>query len=764
MAEGEAPLAGLHVLELASGIAGPYAGRLLAMLGATVVKVEPPGGDPARRTRVDDEPLTGTSPLYVHLAAGKHNVSLGAVPPGWADVVFDDRVRTQLDPSAPDAALRDGASLLVTVSPFGFDGEPGGIDHDVLAQARSGIIGVQGNPGREPIRLPGWQAQYQAGATAAVGALAALRLPGVRHLDVSWTAALITGCELHFADGLVSARRWAPTGPFPVTAFPGGALPCKDGHVVPGSFRDLDWEMQCLLYGIPEWMTDDAYRTRLGRATRIDEVWARIKGWYAERTKAEIFELALDTPWTVGKVMTGTEALADPHLAARGFLGPIDTDDGPVTGPVRPFRTVGVPVADQRVRTTGADDGSPELAAVLAVDRTPVTRRPLEGLRLLEVTTAWAGPFVGNLLGSLGVDVVKFEAMRPFEGYRVLRLHADSDPDRLAALKVDNRWFEASAVHNTVNRNKRGVVANLSAPEGRALFLDLARSADAVLCNFTAKVLPDLGIGFEDLVAVNPGIVVVRMPAFGCEGPYSHAAGYGTVVEGMGGFGSRFGYDDEGARISDLYWPDPVAGVHAALAILSGIERRDRTGAGSELDVSHMEAMWMELGEGLVVASGRGRDIGRMGNREPAAAVSGFVAAAEGRWVAVIGAEHRAAAVTEAMRATEGRPWGEVVDAVRGAGGAAEVVNEVLDATVDPRLADRFEIVDHPVTGPMRHIRAPFVLDGRPTTTRRRAPLFDEHTDEVLTERAGCDSARLAELRAAKVIGGTLAAPAAYGL
>lgn len=756
MSEGEAPLDGVHVLELATGVAGPYAGRLLAMLGATVVKVEPPGGDPARHQPVDDEPVDGLSPLFVHLNAGKRNVPARAVDLAWADVVIDDRVRrdvvgTPFDPAAP------GGPLLVSVTPFGFDADDaGGIGHEVLAQARSGIIGVQGDPGREPIRLPGWQAQYQAGATAAVAALAALRIGGARHVDISWTACLMTGLELHYADGLASGRRWPPTGPFPVTAFPGGALPCRDGHVVPGSFRDIDWEMQCLLYGLPELLDDDRYRTRAARAARVDEVWDLVRPWYAERTKQEIFDLSLDTPWTVGKVMTGAEALADPHLAARGFLGALPTPDGADTGPVRPFVTDGLPVADQRVRAAGESAGDP----VVGAPRRRVERRPLEGLRLLEVTTAWAGPYVGNALGALGIDVVKFEANRPFEGYRVLRLHTDSDPDHVVALRGDNRWFEASALHNAVNRNKRTVVANLAHPDGRALFLELARSADAVLCNFTAKVLPDLRLGFDDLAAVNPGIVVVRMPAFGCVGPYSHKAGYGTVVEGMGGFGARFGYETEGARISDLYWPDPVAGIHAALAIMAGVERRDRTGRGCEVDLAHMEVMWNALGEGLVTAARRGSDVGRMGNREPGAAWSGFVAAADGRWVAVVGDELAGAAA----RAHERGPWADIVRAARDAGGAAEVVNEVLDAADDARLADRFEIVDHPVAGPARHVRSPFVVDGRPTTTRRRAPLFDEHTDEVLHELAGCDAARLAELRAAGVVGGTLPSPALFGI
>lgn len=380
------------------------------------------------------------------------------------------------------------------------------------------------------------------------------------------------------------------------------------------------------------------------------------------------------------------------------------------------------------------------------------------------MTTAWAGPFVGNLLGSLGVDVVKFEGLPPFDGYRVMRLHPDSEPPSWHHFHDDNRWFEVSAVHNAVNRNKRGVVANLSTPDGRETFLELARHADAVLCNFTASVLPQLGIGFDDLVAVNPRIVVVRMPAFGTEGPYSHAAGYGTVVEGMGGFGARFGYPDEGARISDLYWPDPVAGIHAALAVMAGIERRDRTGVGCEFDLSHMEAMWCALGEGIVTAAQRGTDLMRMGNREPGTARSGFVETADGRYVAVIAVDpDLTASVDAVIEAHRGGDTSVLVRELRAAGARAEVVLEVADVLADPRLAERFEVVDHPVTGPVRQVRGPFVIDGSATTTHRPAPRFDQDTDAVLAE-AGIPDARIAELRSIGAVGGTLPTPAVYGL
>jgi crotonobetainyl-CoA:carnitine CoA-transferase CaiB-like acyl-CoA transferase len=231
----------------------------------------------------------------------------------------------------------------------------------------------------------------------------------------------------------------------------------------------------------------------------------------------------------------------------------------------------------------------------------------------------------------------------------------------------------------------------------------------------------------------------------------------------MGGFGARFGYPGEGARISDLYWPDPVAGIHAALAVMAGIERRDRTGQGAEFDVSHMEAMWCALGEGIVAAA-QGRDVQRMGNREPGAARSGFAAAAEGRYVAYVVADERAVDAVDAVIAGgRGVDAGDLADAIRAAGGAAEVVLEALDVLADPRLSERFEVVDHPVTGPVRQLRGPFVIDGMPTATRRHAPRFDQDTDAVLAE-AGIDAERRAALRAAKVIGGTLPPPAVFGL
>ena len=302
---------------------------------------------------------------------------------------------------------------------------------------------------------------------------------------------------------------------------------------------------------------------------------------------------------------------------------------------------------------TAESDGDPAIAG----SPSGVSRPPLAGLRLLEVTTAWAGPFVGNLLGALGMDVLKFEGLPPFDGYRVLRLHSDSDPARWADLKGDNRWFESSALHSAVNRNKRDVVVDLRArrrsgalprprPVGRRRAVQLHGQG-------AAGARPRLRRPRRRQPAASSSCACRRSaPSV----PYSAKAGYGPVIEGMGGFGARFGYADDGARISDLYWPDPVAGTHAALAVLTGIERRDRTGAGCEIDLAHMEVMWNAARRGR-----RRRRPARHRHRadgQPGAGRGGLGVRGRRRWavggVRRPGDDHRGA---QASPADPGRTW-----------------------------------------------------------------------------------------------------------
>lgn len=749
------PLAGLRVLELATGVAGAYGGRLLALLGARVVKLEAAGGDPLEAQPIESGALEGLSPLHVHLNTGKRRVRRDRVPLGralrWADVAIESRVRHELDGTALDPnrlSRLPHPPVLVTTSAWGFEAPDAGIVTDeLLVQALSGAMSTTGDPDGPPLRLPGFQAQMLSGAYVAAAALAALRSPGSRHVDVPWVACMASGVEGSWSRNLQTDSREPPGGPHQLGLFPSGALPCADGFVVPGTVRPSDWVAQCGVYERPDLLTDERFRSRGRRTRNHAELWNTLRPWYAARTRDQIFRAALDAGWACGMVVRGTDALVDPHLRARGFLTQQTLPDRSVISqPRRPWLGPDLPAGRARLSVAGEDDGWFESAAY---DERPATppRAPLSGVRVLELTQAWAGPFVGRFLGAFGADVVKVESARRPDGWRgpspfgLMAPHLDVDPKSFSV--------EIGPNFNTLNRNKRHCSIDLRHEHGRAVFLDLVGAADVVVANMTARVLPDLRLAYADLAAANPRIILIHMPALGATGPYRGAAGYGTVVEGMGGLGALFGAPEEGARITQTYYPDPVAGLHASVAVLSMLERRERTNEGGEVDLSHQETLWLQLGEALVSAS-RGRDPERMGNAVPGAATSGVFPTNDGRWVAV----SSSVACDDLVAESDHETADALLTALAERGARAVPVLHFAEARDAEPMRRWIEHLHHPVTLERPYLRVPLTVDGARLDSRRPSPLFDQDTDEVLKEWLGLDPDEIGALRLTDAVGG----------
>ncbi len=791
-----APLEGLRVLELASGVAGPYAGRLLALLGATVVKVEPPGGDPARTQPLDDRPLHGTSPLYLSLSAGKRNVGASArhvrALLAWADVVLDSRVRAELEGTEPDPrALLEGRGhprALVSVTPFGFDAPRGGeIDDELLVQAASGVV-LADPESATPRRFPGWQAQVHAGAYAAAGALAALAKGGAHHVDVAWLSCLLAGVEgavstvLHARAAVPApppsgARRDSQAG-IQAGAFPAGVFACADGHVIPGSVRPIDWTLQCGVYGRPDLRGDPRFDRR-HRFQNREELRAILAPWYAARSKRELFGAALDVGWAFAMVMTATDAISDEHLRAREFLGTATDGARTFLLPARPWRAPGLPARAAHVAALGEDDAG--LARAEDVPRAALPR--LEGVRVLELTRAWAGPFVGRFLGALGADVEKLEAARSPDGWRARLRWRNAGVEIPPGQDPEAYTWDAAALYNGLNRNKRQISVDLTRPGARLLFLGLSAGADLLVVNMTARVLAEFGLGYDVLARVNPRLVVVNMPALGASGPARAMPGYGMLIEGMGGFAARYGARDEAARATATYYPDAVAGVHATVAALAALAARERTGRGCEVDLSQQETLWLQLAEGIALASLEGREPDRLGDAEPGCSPSGIYPCADG-WLALVvrtdaDLARLVALARPALSALADLPreqrlaerdrvdaivsgWtshakvAALEDDLRRAGVRARAVFDLRAAPLAPDVArlEPFEELSHPVTGRRGYLRIPLRIDGKALASRRAAPRFDEHTDEVLAEWAHANPADLAWLRRERVIGG----------
>jgi crotonobetainyl-CoA:carnitine CoA-transferase CaiB-like acyl-CoA transferase len=834
------PLAGLRVLELACGVAGPYAGRLLCMLGADVMKVEPDAGDPARVLRVDDRPLPDVSPVFVHLNAGKRNVGAGSLvleeALAWADVVLVDAVKSQLagtvlDPEGLAARAGRGAGprVLATVTAFGFDAaSPGAPSDELLVQAACGLLPSVGEPGREPLRLPGWQSQYMAGAYAASLVLGCLgrysqATPGMTHVDVDWGSAMLSGVELDLSVVLHRGRRLPRDGEraprdgerarragLGAGAYPAGAFPCADGYVIPGTVRPIDWELQCAVYGRPDLVDDSRFSWR-HRLENREALRAEIEPWYRARTKHEIFEAALEKGWAAAMVMTAEDTLSDVHLAARGFLAECELDGADldesgtrvhavrrvhVAG--RPWLGAAQPGGALRLAARAADTGVHERedlrgaappSATSGAHPAPATASVrcsmplLSGVRVLELTWAWAGPFIGRMLGALGAATVRIEAGGWPDGWRGRMRMRDIGAPLPEGADPEAMTWDASPLYNGLNRSKRGISVDLAHPSGREVFLRMLPGIDVLVLNMTHHVLAQRGIEAAVMAAVDTGLVVVNMPFLGASGPYRGMPGYGTLAEGMGGLAARHGYTDEGARCSTTYYPDAVAGIHGTLAALSGLAQRQATGRGSYLDVSQQEVTWLHAGEAIPHRALAGREPERMGNAEPGCAPSGVYPTRDGRFLAVViarddawralvklasplldahaawTASERVAArsTLDALLAEYTRTFAaeSLASRLASVGIAATCVRSFREVFDDGTLDARhwIESLHHPLTGPRWYLRVPGRVDGRPLDSTRPAPCFAEHTDEILATWAGLTPKHIAALRDEGAVG-----------
>jgi crotonobetainyl-CoA:carnitine CoA-transferase CaiB-like acyl-CoA transferase len=208
-------------------------------------------------------------------------------------------------------------------------------------------------------------------------------------------------------------------------------------------------------------------------------------------------------------------------------------------------------------------------------------------VRVLDLTWAWAGPFATMLMADLGAEVVNVEWEPRPSNLRVQSPLVDNDA-------VDGgAWWSAN------QRNKLSIGIDLKQPEGRQIVLDLAAMSDIAIDNFSAGVVDRLGIGYEDLAAVNPALVYVSMSAYGAAGPCAHYLGYGTQLYTASGFANLTGRKPDVPSLMGIPLPDPISGVAGAVAAVSTLHRALTTGRGGHLDVSELEATCMTLRDGL---------------------------------------------------------------------------------------------------------------------------------------------------------------------
>jgi crotonobetainyl-CoA:carnitine CoA-transferase CaiB-like acyl-CoA transferase len=266
-------------------------------------------------------------------------------------------------------------------------------------------------------------------------------------------------------------------------------------------------------------------------------------------------------------------------------------------------------------------------------------------LRVVDLSMGWAGPLAGQILGLLGADVIKVESHIRFDWWRGSRPPGD-DPS--LAL------YERSHVFNAVNRGKRGITLNLATPGGNDLAHRLIREADIVIENFGAGIIEKLGLTYERLSADNPGLIMLRQPGFGSDGPEGGYVTFGNTIEGMSGLTALIGYPGGQPVMLSNALGNPVSGLTGTIAVLSALAARERDGRGRLIEAAQLEGFLPLVAESLIEYQLTGVIPHRNGNRRPRHVPSGAFPCREGAWVAI---EVHSDAGWASLAGLIGEPW-----------------------------------------------------------------------------------------------------------
>jgi crotonobetainyl-CoA:carnitine CoA-transferase CaiB-like acyl-CoA transferase len=792
-----APLNGYTVVDLSVGIAGAYCTKLLADAGATVIKVEPPEGDPLRGWSASGAEIKpgDDGALFSFLACSKHSVVadpdadidyVNALLDG-ADAVVWSRGSTVAEHVVltPVAIRSTHPHLTVTsITPFGLDGpwcdRPA---TEFTLQAWSGgIVGLgRGSADRAPVYVGGQVGEYLAGAYASAATLTSRLRGGAELVDVSMLETQILGLTYYpVAYYEMLGRPWRDARRLTVP----GIARAKDGLIDIGCGTAQQWFDLCAMTGHQDWIDEDSPLSITQQANeKADELYA----WVESQTVDEIRDLATAFRIPNAPVANGANIVGLDQFKERGSFvtNPRDGFDQPS----HPYRTTPAVLRApepaprlgehtdhyRRNNIPGRKPQHPAPANIVSAGL------PFSGLRVLDMTTFWAGPSCTHILAMLGAEVIHIESTRRPDGTRLI-----------AGIPItEDQWWEKSPIFSGLNTNKKGLTLDLQSAAGRDLLNRLIATCDVLVENFTPRVVDQMGLDYAAVQAIRPDVVMLRMPGFGLDGPWRDNPAFAYVIEAASGISWLTGYPDR-----NPYEPysvgDPNAGIHALNALLVALEHRRLTGQGVLVEAAMVDAAINVAAEQVIEYSAYGALLQRDGNRGPTAAPQNLYRTNEidefGRedcWVAVAvttdeqwvglceavdrrdwasdpelssaaGRRNRHDDIDELIAAwCLGRTGDDIVDTLWEHGVPVAKVVQPHRQTEIPQLAARgfFEDVGHPVNPRTPHSTLPFTFSRGPERVHiEPAPLLGQHNHELLTE-LGLSEEEIDDLAAQGVIG-----------
>ena len=788
------PLSGFRIIEVA-GQPGVFAGRLLADLGAEVVRIEPPDGGRLRSLGpfLDDQP--GVEAGFQHQAfnAGKRSVVVDLETSTGRSAFLEllatadgliDSGRPEL-PTTPDLDGRRIRSanprlIRVTISPFGRTGPwANRLGSDLIASAAGGLSFVSGESERPPIQAAGDVCYKLASLAACTAMLAGLHGGGGLHFDIS-TQECTAFATLQTASP--SYYRWHNLSPGRNTAYEFPVVRCRDDRWAVIRARPDQWPKLrewALEHGLPVQAKAEEWR----EATRAKLASFRL-GEAADLVEALGRFYDRDQFLAVGRLrglmglplMSFRDMRENEQLAAIGeFVKVHHPEFGVLRMPKSPFAGMASVEPLRPAPLLGADTAIILSSLPAKPGEGPRTnlQLPLAGLRVLEISWVLAGPLGCRILANLGAEVIKVESESRMDSIRG-SVAPPSGPTLTAG-----GWF------NDANTGKLSATINTKSLDGRDLLRRLAAKCDIVIDNLRPGVVERMGADYSELRELNPGIIVAHMAGAGRSGPWANFATFGNMITGASGLNAISGWEGAPPTGLGVAFADFVSPSLVASAVVAAVIERGRTGIGQEIDMSQLPGMISLMSSEWMRYDRTGRQEPRRQNRDPNYCPHGvFPAAGADEWIAIaveasqfeafaqaIGepslatdsrfATHQARKANEdaldgiVSKWTVARDRWAAADLLQAASVPAAAVESIADQLEsDPQMVGRFEVVHQPADPGLA-----ITVHGEPIrivdrdNPLRRSPALGEHNAYVFRDLLGIDEDEFVRLLEAGTIG-----------
>ncbi|OAF16425.1 hypothetical protein AYJ54_38295 [Bradyrhizobium centrolobii] len=797
-------LSHLRVVEIGSSAATSYCARLFADFGADVRKIEPPEGDGLRRS----PPFTsaGQSAWFAFLNFNKSSIIIDPGAPQAStrltaliedcDILIDGRDVDAADcPDVDLASVRQLYPKLIYLetSWFGRHGPYAGLTAtDSTVRALAGLIKLVGPVEGPPVHAPDFQTGILAGLwgfiAAASSVLAQTQAGGGRSWSLSIFESSLALSEYlmseAFACGDVMRRigtnRFWPGSPVGIYEARKGWLGVT--VVTPGQ-----WRAFCDMLDLPELRDEPVWIPSEDCLKRLDQVERRFIPKLKARTAHEWFAEGRKRRIPIVPVSQISDLLQEREKKVPGAIVPVllGEEEGLTVGSVQrltltpPRRGGKVPALgeQQSVKNTRRKLTGTASASSSCVD---ATRRPLQGIRVIDFSMGWAGPLCTRTLADLGADVIKIEAIQYPDWWRGV--------DRTPAY-IDAQMYEKRARFCFMNRNKRGITLDLSRPQGCTLAKRLVAGADIVVDNYSVDVLPKLGLGYEVLRTVNTRLIMMSMSAFGTDSAYRDCRAYGSTLEQGSGLPSVIGSSGDPPVMSHIAFGDAVGGLNGCAAVLVALIHARTTGQGQFIDLAQIECMMPFAAPWITIHSTGGMPPPRYGSRHPQFVPHGcFRCAGEDNWIVVTATDEdmwqRLAmllgrpdwAADPSLRSEEARrgiedviertieAWTLTRDAdqamsdLQAVGIAAGVARLPIDLLNDRHLRSRafLQEIERAFIGRHPQPSLPIREGSEPYPIRTAAPTLGQHNREILSGLLDLSDAEIAQLSREGIIGTTM--------